>query len=164
MTKPNETTTEVRPSIRDAMDRTPPTTTPDRPIEEVALALLATGRSGMVVLDAGGAPVGIVSEYDVLTKKGRTVGEIMSRGVISAGEGSEPVEIARLMGLHGIRLVPIVHEGRLVGVVSRADLMRRYATTHWRCRACGATERGLEQPARCAICDATAFQPEEVGA
>jgi CBS domain-containing protein len=164
MTEPNATTTEDRPSIRDAIDRTPATTTPDRPIEEVALELLAKGLSGMVVLDAGGALVGVVSEYDVLTKKGRAVGEIMSRGVISAGEGIASAEIAGLMGLHGIRLVPILRDGRLIGVVSRADLMRRYATTHWRCRSCGATERGLAQPARCPICDATSFQLEEVDA
>jgi CBS domain-containing protein len=157
-------TSENPPSVRDAIDRTPATATPDRPIEAVALELLAKGLSGMVVLDGGGALVGVVSEYDVLTKKGRTVGEIMSRGVISAGEGTEAAEIARLMGRHGIRLVPIVREGRLVGVVSRADLMRRYATTHWRCQTCGAAERGLEQPARCDVCDATSFRLEEVGA
>jgi CBS domain-containing protein len=151
-------------SIADVIDAAPAATAPDRPVEEVALELLGKGLSGMVVLDADGALVGIVSEYDVLTRKGRTVGEIMSRGVISATEDVAPAELARLMGLHGIRLVPILRDGRLAGVVSRADLVRLYATTRWRCETCGATEHGLARPNRCAVCDATGFALERTGA
>src|SRR5687768_18614402 len=122
MKETGEATTQQGLSIEEAMNRTPATTSPERPVEEVALELLGKGLSGMVVLDVGGMLVGVVSEYDVVTKKGRTVGEIMSRGVISAGETASPAEVAGLMGLHGIRLVPIQRDGRLVGVVSRADL------------------------------------------
>jgi CBS-domain-containing membrane protein len=106
----------------------------------------------MPVLDAEGVLVGVVSEYDVIAKRGRTVGDVMSRGVVTATEDAGAAEIVRLMGLHGIRLVPIIRDDRLVGVVTRSDLVRLIATTRWVCRACGAAERGLDRPERCFAC------------
>lgn len=152
-----------RLGIAEAIDRAPATTTPERPLDEVALELIGRGLSGMPVLDAGGALVGIVSEYDLIAKRGRTVGDVMSRGLVAAAEGTDAAELARLMGLHGIRLVPIVEEGRLVGVVGRADLVRLFATTRWVCRACGGAERGLARPERCAECGGVGFMLERAG-
>ena len=147
--------------IGDVLNRTPATTTPERPVDEVALELLGRGLSGMPVLAGDGALIGIVSEYDLIAKRGRTVGDVMSRGVVTATEDVSAAEVARLMGLHGIRLVPIVQAGRLVGVVARADLVRLFATTRWVCGTCGATERGLERPTRCGACGGDAFALEQ---
>jgi CBS domain-containing protein len=140
--------------IAEVVNAAPATTSPDRPVEEVALELVGRGLSGMPVLDGEGALVGVVSEYDLIARRGRTVGEIMSHGVITATEEASVAEVVRLMGLHGIRLVPIVRDGRLVGVVSRTDLIRRFVATRWRCPTCGAAEYGLERPERCATCGA----------
>jgi CBS domain-containing protein len=151
-------TPDDRLGIADAIDRDPATTTPDRSLDEVALELIGRGLSGMPVLDADGRLVGIVSEYDLIAKRGRTVGEVMSRGVVSAAEDAEAAELAGLMGLHGIRLVPICRDERLVGVVDRGDLVRLFATTRWVCQACEAVERGLARPDRCAACGGTEFR------
>ena len=160
MSDPQPPLPDDRLGIAEAIDRAPATTTPERPLDEVALELVGRGVTGMPVLDGEGNVVGIVSEYDLIAKRGTTVGDVMSRGVITAAEGAEAAELARLMSLHGIRLVPILREGTLAGVVSRAGLVRLFATSRWVCRACGAAERGLIRQARCAICDGTDIRLE----
>lgn len=133
---------------------------PDQPVGEVARALVEAGASGLPVLNEAGALVGIVSEYDVLGKRGATAGDIMSRGVISVGEDADAAEAARLMGLHGIRLLPVCRDGRLVGTVARGDLVRLFAAVSWVCVACGAEERGLAQPHGCTRCRGATFRLE----
>jgi CBS-domain-containing membrane protein len=54
---------------------------------------------------------------------GRKVADVMSRNVITAREDTPAPEIARLMETHGIKRVPIVADGKLVGIVSRADFL-----------------------------------------
>lgn len=52
------------------------------------------------------------------------VREIMHTGIISAGEEASLAELADLMLEHGIKRVPILRDGMLVGIVSRADVVR----------------------------------------
>lgn len=52
------------------------------------------------------------------------VREIMHTGIISAGEEASLAELADLMLAHGIKRVPILRDGMLVGIVSRADVVR----------------------------------------
>ena len=163
MSEQSTAASDDRLGIAEVIDRAPATTSPDRSLEEVVLDLVGRGISGMPVLDEHGVLVGVVSEHDVIAKRGQTVGDVMSRGVISSGEDAEAAELARLMGLHGIRLVPILRDGALVGVVSRAGLVRLYATSHWVCRNCGAAERGLSRPRRCGICGGSDFSLERTG-
>jgi len=114
----------------------------------------------MPVVSADGALVGMVSAYDIISKRGQTVGEIMSRGVISVGEEASADQVASLMGLHGIRRVPVVREGQLVGIVSRSDLLRLFSVMRWTCTTCGYVERGLTRPAQCAQCGTTDLRLE----
>ena len=100
------------------------TTTPETTVADLARQLLDCGLGGMPVVDSEGTLVGMVSEYDVISKRGATVAEIMSRGVLSVGEDATTDQVAGIMGLHGIRRVPVVRDGRLVGIVSRTDLLR----------------------------------------
>src|SRR5215218_343955 len=102
----------------------------------------------MPVVDADGTLVGMVSEYDVISKRGTIVAEIMSRGVLSVGEDANTDQVAGIMGLHGIRRVPVVRDGRLVGIVSRTDLLRLYSLVRWTCAQCGNYERGFVRPER----------------
>jgi CBS domain-containing protein len=100
---------------------------PDRPVEEVARELRARGFGGLPVVDAAGAPVGMVSESDVSSRRGRAVAEIMTRDVVSVGDQTGAERVTALMGRHGIRRVPVVRDGRLVGVVSRSDRLRLFS-------------------------------------
>jgi CBS domain-containing protein len=60
----------------------------------------------------------------------RTAREVMSAPVVTIGEATEAEEIARLLMAHRIKRVPVVREGRVVGIVSRADLLRALAADH----------------------------------
>ena len=59
-----------------------------------------------------------------LRAPGRTVGDVMSAPVVSVGEDTEVTEVVRLVTQHHIKRVPVVKDGRLVGIVSRANLLR----------------------------------------
>lgn len=92
-------------------------------VREVA-ALLATRRlTGAPVVDAAGRVLGIVSELDLISRPGATAGDIMSRQVISVTEETAVDEVARLFVNQRIRRVPVLAGGRLVGIVSRGDLL-----------------------------------------
>ncbi|MFI5024380.1 MAG: CBS domain-containing protein [Alphaproteobacteria bacterium] len=57
----------------------------------------------------------------------QTAGEIMSAPVVTVSEETEAAEIARLLAAYRIKRVPVVRQGRIVGIVSRADLIRALA-------------------------------------
>lgn len=57
----------------------------------------------------------------------RTAGEVMSAPLVTVTKETEASEIARLFAIHHIKRVPVVRDGRLVGIVSRADLLRLVA-------------------------------------
>ncbi len=145
-------------TIREIMTTEIITTTADTAVEEIAAELRSRGIGGLPVVDENGFLIGMVSEYDVISKRGKTVREIMSRGVISVGDEASAEQVTTLMGLHGIRIVPIVREGKLVGLVTRSDLLRLYSLVRWTCQTCGDFERGLAQPDKCARCGSTEFQ------
>ena len=112
----------------------------------------------MPVLDDERKLVGMVTEYDIISKRGHTAGSIMSRGVITVQEMAPVGELIELMGLHGVRQLPVVNDGQLIGIVTRRELMRRYARTIWVCERCGAEEPGLLRPLKCPNCDSAAYR------
>jgi CBS domain len=59
----------------------------------------------------------------------RTAGDMMSAPIITVGEDTDLTEVARLLSQHHIKRVPVVKDGRVVGIVSRADLLRALAIT-----------------------------------
>lgn len=113
-------------TVRDIMNYDKETVTADLSIAELARKLIDLRLTGLPVVDASGALTGMVSEYDVISRSGTTVNDIMSRGLISVTEDAKVEQVASLMGLHGIRRVPVVRAGQLVGTVSRADLLRLF--------------------------------------
>lgn len=147
-------------AIHEIMTTEVVTTTPDESVEEVARILRTRGIGGLPVVDDRGVLVGMVSEFDVVSKRGRTVREIMSHGVISAGEDASADQITNLMALHGIRRVPVVREGQLAGIVTRSDLLRLFSNIRWSCETCGDFERGFVKPERCVRCNGTALHLE----
>ena len=119
--------------------------------EEVARLLTRHRISGLPVVDRSGALIGLVSEYDLLARKGGTVAEIMSGNVISVGPETDIEEVARLIANRRIRRVPVLEGGRLVGIVSRSDLIQQIAM-RWVCETCGEELHGAESPEQCPRC------------
>jgi CBS domain-containing protein len=117
-------------SISDIMSTDLKTVTPTTPIYE-ALDLLAKNRvSGLPVVDNFNQVVGIITEKDVLrilidknldVKK--LVYDYMSREVICFTEDDDAIDICKFFLRNNIRRVPIVRDGKLVGVVSRRDIV-----------------------------------------
>jgi CBS domain-containing protein len=154
---------ETALDARDVMITDVPTTTVDTPVGEVIAVLESHDLGGMPVLDAEQKLIGMVTEYDIISKRGLTAGGIMSRGVITVQAVTPLTELIELMGLHGVRQLPVVQEGQLIGIVTRRELMRRYARTIWVCEQCGTEEPGLLRPLTCPGCGATAFRVRSPG-
>jgi CBS domain-containing protein len=127
---------------------------PDTSSVEDAARLLARHRiSGLPVVDEGGALIGLVTEHDMISKSGATVADIMTRGVVSISADTELEEVTHLLTNKRIRRVPVLDGNRLVGIVSRSDLVRQLAM-RWVCHTCGADVRSAETPEHCPICGA----------
>lgn len=65
---------------------------------------------------------GLAREY--VKAHGRTVGDIMSRDVVSVTEDASLADIATLLETRRIKRVPVVRDGKVVGIVSRSNLVR----------------------------------------
>ena len=125
-------------------------------VEEVAGLLLKNRISALPVVDDAGKLVGMVSEGDLIHRgdagtghdrpwwlrllmgrdvlaaefvkeNSRTVADVMTRGVISAEPGTPVADVAMILERHRIKRVPIVTNGKIVGIVSRANLIQALA-------------------------------------
>jgi CBS domain-containing protein len=128
------------------------TLTPDTLVENAARTMFENSISGVPVVDGNGLLVGVVTEFDIIAKHGDTVGDIMSTDVVSVGEDTDPETIARMLTEQRIRRIPVVDEGRVVGIISRSDLVRLFALTRWSCESCGFFTRGFERLSVCPKC------------
>jgi CBS domain-containing protein len=123
--------------------------------KQQAARLLSQHRiSGLPVLNDQHVVVGVVTEYDVISKEGQTVGEIMSRGVISVTPDTDLDEVSHLLVHERIKRVPVLDRGKLVGIVSRADVVREVAY-RWVCPVCGEMMHSEVKPEHCHRCGAT---------
>ena len=109
------------------------TVTPSDTVERL-LELLAEHRIGALVVSTDGASVdGIVSERDVVRQLQRrgpsvlaiAVAEIMTTSVETCDLDADTESLARRMTDRRIRHVPVVHEGRLCGIVSIGDVVKQ---------------------------------------
>ena len=111
------------------------TITPDVTVRDL-LALLAEHNIGAVIVSGDGKAVdGIVSERDVVRKLNghdevldATVEQIMTAVVQTCEPGYDVDELMAVMTEHRIRHVPVVEDGRLVGVVSIGDVVKSRIT------------------------------------
>lgn len=118
---------------RDIMTRTVATIHPEASAQEAAQLLYQKRISGAPVVDAGGNIIGIITEADIISKvnrEGLCVADIMSHEIIAVGEETPVNEIAALLTERKIKRVPVVCEGKLVGIVSRADIVHAVAQGH----------------------------------
>ena len=128
---------------------------PEAVVAEAAQLMLEHGISGLPVLDADGELVGIVTEGDLLRRAetgterhhnwleflialGRftedyvrahamNVHEVMSNQVVSVAPDDTFEKTVRLMERRGVKRLPVVEAGRVVGIIARADLVRALA-------------------------------------
>ncbi len=124
----------------------------DTPVENAARSMFENSISGMPVVDDEGRLVGVVSEFDIISKQGERVSDIMTTDVISVGEDTDAETIARMLTEQRIRRIPVVSEGRVIGIISRSDLVRLFALTRWSCESCGYYTRGFERLTVCPKC------------
>jgi CBS domain-containing protein len=141
---------------RDVMTSHVITVGPELDLKAVANTLVANGISAVPVVAIDGSIVGIISEGDLMRRAvsaernrswwletfssaeqlmaefvkahGRKAKDVMTRQVISVDPDTSLQEIANLLEKHGIKRVPVVKDGRLVGIVSRANLVQALAT------------------------------------
>jgi CBS domain-containing protein len=98
-----------------------------------AIALLDRFRiTAMPVVDAEGRPAGVVSEVDLLRAAlgqtpGDTVGDVMTRRVLSVSADDEVTAAFRLMDGTAVKSLPVLLHGRVIGVLSRRDLVATLA-------------------------------------
>jgi CBS domain-containing protein len=115
---------------RDVMSTNVYTISPDATVEEAIRLLINRNVSGMPVVVEEGKLVGVISEYQLLEAIYTTdvmkmpVGEFATKDVMSVRENALLSDVANLFILNRIRRVPVVRDDRVVGVISRRDLLR----------------------------------------
>jgi CBS domain-containing protein len=141
---------------RDIMTTAVVTVTPDTPVQEVAKTLIERRISAAPVVDKSGKVVGIVSEGDLMRRPetgtephhswwlrmvempeqhaaeysrthGGTAGDVMTSNVVTVPDDASVGEIAELLESRHIKRVPVVSGGKLVGIVSRSNLLQALA-------------------------------------
>jgi CBS domain-containing protein len=129
---------------------------PDASIAQAAQLMLQYRISGLPVVDAAGNLVGIVTEGDLLRRAesgteqkrprwlefllgpgkladeyvhthSRRVEDVMSRDVVTVSQEASTSEAVEQMERHGVKRIPVVREGKVVGIISRANLLRGLA-------------------------------------
>ena len=129
---------------------------PKTGVRDIAKLLLDRGISAVPVVDETGHPLGIVSEGDLVrrvetgteTRKswwlrmfgdpdetagrfakehGHTAEQVMTRRLMTTTEDASLAEVARLLERHRVKRLPVVRDGRIVGIVSRANILRGLA-------------------------------------
>lgn len=142
---------------KDVMTTAVLTVTPETDVGEIARTLLAAHISAIPVIAADGSLAGIVSEGDLIHRAeadtrrrpswwlrllatpeesserylrefGRRARDVMTREVITVAPDTPLTEIAAMLEKYHIKRVPVMEDGKLVGIVSRANLLRGVAT------------------------------------
>jgi CBS domain-containing protein len=132
--------------VGDVMTRSVVTTTPRTLVKDAAIVLAGHGVTLLPVVNEDGRLVGVLTEADVV--RGRIppdprrgawrgsqagspppamVGEVMSSPPLTTDPHTDAAELATMMIDRALRSVPVIDEGRLVGIITRRDLVRTIA-------------------------------------
>lgn len=140
----------------DVMTRDVATVAPDTPLTAIAELMLSKRISGVPVVEADGRLAGVVSEADLMWRaegegeprrswwasllSGRSLAaadfirthgtradDVMTRDVVTIGEDTPIEEVIDLFERRRIKRLPVVKGDRLIGIVSRSDLLRTLA-------------------------------------
>lgn len=131
--------------VRDIMTYRARTVSPDTPLRDAARDMVRAGVEGLPVVDEEGRLVGMLSERELLqhllhsqliggssaraeatgASARRTVRDVMTRQVLCVSADQPLAEVASLMSNKELDRVPVVQSGRLVGVLTRGDIVRK---------------------------------------
>src|SRR5579862_1841991 len=143
--------------VRDVMTRSVISVKADESILAAARLMLQNRISGLPVVDANNALVGVVTEGDFLRRgeigtarkrpkwlefllgpgrlaseyvqqSGRKVAEVMTPDPVTAGEEDALETVVQLMERRRVKRLPVMRDGRMVGIISRANLMHALAS------------------------------------
>lgn len=108
---------------KDIMTKDIITVSPTTTVKGLAKILVQNQVSGAPVVDKRGKILGVVSEADIVAKKGKLVKAIMSKKIVSISEETPVEKIASLMTTHRVKRLPVMRGEKLIGIVSRADIV-----------------------------------------
>jgi CBS domain-containing protein len=117
-------------SARDIMTENVVTISPQASIQEAIETLLNQEFSGLPVADKDGKLVGIVTEFALLglvydhRMRGDAVTKYMTTEVLTVDVNDPVSKVADLCLVHRVRRVPVMDQGRLVGLIARRDVLR----------------------------------------
>ena len=134
--------------VRDLMTERPRSVAPDTALRDAALDMVRAGVAGLPVVDADGRVIGMLSQRELLqhllnsylhrgggqaagpagaTSDGRpkAVRDVMTRSVLCVSPEQPVAEVAAMMTNKDVDRVPVVREGRLVGFLTRGDIVRK---------------------------------------
>jgi CBS domain-containing protein len=119
-------------SVRDAMTEAPRSIGQSASVVEAAL-LMREADIGSLPITDDEQLVGMITDRDITTRvvaeaadpKMTSVGDVYSRDLISVEPENDLEEALRLMARHQVRRLPVVEDGRLVGIVAQADIALR---------------------------------------
>ncbi len=135
--------------VRDVMNVRPVSVLADAPLREAAMTLVRRGLTALPVLDAEGHLIGLLSDRELMRHlltlqlqgagAGRATGEhavpprfvrdVMNRQVLCVSPEQPLADVASLMVNKDVDRVPVVGEGRLVGFLTRGDIVRKLLGT-----------------------------------
>jgi CBS domain-containing protein len=147
--------------VSDVMTRRVISVPPDATVKEAAQLMLERAISGLMVVNAKGELVGVVTEADLLRRDelgtqrhrpwwlrlilspgrqaadftrthGRRVHDVMTADVVTVNAGATLADAVETMERHRIKRLPVTEDGRISGIISRADLLRALAVTERR--------------------------------
>jgi CBS domain-containing protein len=131
--------------VRDLMTERPRTTTADVALRGAAAELIRTGLGALPVVDDDQRLLGMLSERELMrhllstdvlsdnptrhpappSQSRKTVRDVMTRQVLCVAPEQPVAEVAALMSHKDVERVPVVREGRLVGFLTRGDIVRK---------------------------------------
>jgi len=120
------------PKAKDLMTTNTVWVDPDDPVDKAISLMLAHGLGSLPVIDFSGRLLGIISEFDLLElaweqeSRGNEVYRYMTREVKCVHEEDKLVNVVEQFRLHGVQQLPVVRESRLIGMVSRRDVLRNF--------------------------------------
>ena len=166
-------------NVADVMTRHVISVSPGATVDQAARQMLERGISGLVVVDAKGELAGVLTEGDLLRRDelgterhrpwwlrmlvspgrqaadftrthGRRVHDVMTVDVVTVPADAPLEAVVEMMEQHRIKRLPVTEGGRVIGVVSRADLLRALVVAERREQPTATDDRSI----RAAILDA----------
>jgi len=170
----------------DIMTRNVITVRPETTVGEAVALMLDNHISGLFVVDATGLLVGVLTEGDLLHRQeigtgrrsswwlrlfvpgreaadfthnnSRRVEDLMTRDVVTIAEDTELSDIVRVLEQNRIKRVPVVKDGKVTGVVSRANLLRALSAVSREAPRASTDDRAIKEAIQKAL-DAQSWAP-----